>query len=141
MQPVRSMRRATCALALGSSLWLVGGTLPTTYAAPALRQSVYAVLVGTWLGPGLGDGGGCGAEYGQFTFFRNQEYAYTSNSQDCGGITNAGYYRIRNGVIALHWTECNYPCASGTASARFAFLGRNAFELADQGGTYVYDRQ
>jgi len=150
MQPVHPIRRAICAVILGSSLGLAAGALPTastastlpvTSTAGALRQSVYTALVGTWLGRGLGDGGGCGKEYGQFTFFRNLAYAYTSNSQDCGGITNAGYYRVRNGVLWIHWTRCNYPCAAGTASARFAFLGANTFELIDQGGTYVYNRQ
>jgi hypothetical protein len=126
---------------LGSTLGLAAPTLHITYAAPAPRLSVYAVLVGTWLGPGLGDASGCGTEYGQFTFFSDLEYAYTSNSELCGGFTNAGSYRARRGVITLHWTECNFPCAPGTASARFAFLGANAFELADQGGTYVYYRQ
>ena len=154
MQPVRFMRRVTCALVLGSTLGLTIGALPITHAAPAQRQSVYAVLVGTWLGSALGDTGQCGAESGQFTFFRNGEYAYTENSDyiynpptypynpyTCGGITNAGYYRIRNGAIFIHWTECNYPCAAGTASAGFAFLGRNAFELVDGTRTYVYYRQ
>jgi hypothetical protein len=131
-------------MALAGLALLVGLGAPAphiTYAAGTLRLSAYALLVGTWLGPGLGDGGGRGTEYGQFTFFRNLEYSYTSNSEDCGGFTNAGYYRIRNGVITIHWTECNFPCAAGTASVRFAFLGGNAFELADQGGTYVYYRQ
>ncbi len=148
VRALRSFRRAICVVALGSGLWLVAA--PTaTHAAPVLRRSVYAVLAGTWLGRGLGDAGGCGEEYGQFTFFRNGEYAYTENSWNgaeeygsgCGGITNAGYYRVSNGVIVIHWVECNFPCAPGTASARFAFLGTNAFELADQGGTYIYYRQ
>lgn len=150
MQPILSIQRATCAVVLGSIIGLATGALLPAHAAPAPRTSVYAVLVGTWLGPALGDTGACGTEYGQFTFFRNAEYAYTANSDynfdapypyTCGGITNAGFYRVRNGILSIHWTECNYPCQTGTASARFAFLGRNAFELADGGGMYVYYRQ
>jgi hypothetical protein len=124
-------------------------TWHTASAASALQVNVYAFLAGTWLGPGLGDTGRCGAEYGQFTFFRNGTYAYTSNTYNetnddgvgCGGITNAGYFRVGRGVITLHWIRCNYPCAAGMASARFAFLGANAFALTDQGGEYVYYRQ
>ncbi len=147
---IRPMRHALCAVILGGSLALAApalhpayaaGALHSASAAPAQRLNVYAVLAGTWLGPGLGDAGGCGEEYGQFTLFRNGEYAYTSNSQDCGGFTNAGYYRVRTGVLSLHWVECNYPCPPGTASARFAFFGANAFELVDGGRAYIYYRQ
>ena len=109
--------------------------------AAGAQRNVYAVLTGTWLGPGIGDAGNCGTEYGQFTFFRNAEYDYTSNSELCGGFTNAGYYRVQNGVITLHWVECNYPCAAGTVSARFTFVGLNAFEISDPGRTYEYYRQ
>lgn len=110
------------------------------HAAPA-RQNVYTMLAGTWLGEALGDGGGCNGEYGQFTFFRNGEYAYTSNSNACGGFTNAGYFRVHNGILTLHWVECNYPCSPGTASTGFAFRGVNAFDLFDAGRTYEYYRQ
>lgn len=128
---------------IGGALMLWAGAAPlAAHAAPtAVRQNIYAVLVGTWLGPGLGDAGNCGTEYGQFTFFRNGEYAYTSNSELCGGFTNAGYYRVGRGLIVLHWTECNYPCSAGTASAGFALVGRNAFQLEDGTRTYLYYRQ
>lgn len=124
--------------------------------AASARETIAQALVGTWLGPALGDSGECGVEYGQFTFFRNQEYSYTMNSDyqeirnpqgqitrinDCGGITNAGYYAAQRGVLTIRWLRCNYPCSPGAASVRFTFLNINTFEIADQGGVYIYYRQ
>jgi hypothetical protein len=134
-------KQILAALAIATMAFSGLGAATQAHAAPAMRTSVYAALAGTWLGPGIGDSGGCGQEYGQFTFFRNQEFAYTSNSADCGGFTLAGNYWIQNRVIYLHWTECNYPCSPNTVPARFAFISYSAFELADQYRTYVYYRQ
>lgn len=134
-------KQILAALAIATLAFTGLGAAAQAHAAPAMRLSVYAALVGTWLGPGIGDTGGCGKEYGQYTFFRNQEFAYTSNSEDCGGFTLAGYYWIHNRVIYLHWTECNYPCTPTTVPAGFVFLGSNAFEIYDQYRTYVYYRQ
>lgn len=143
----RALARAAAAAAGAALLWASApGIGPSGRGAPAAhaagqRWTAYAALVGTWLGPGLGDAGHCGAEYGQFTFFADREYAYTANSRDCAGFTVAGYYGIRNGLVSFHWTRCSFPCAPGTASSRFAFIGANAFRLADQGGSYTYYRQ
>ncbi len=135
---------------LNGQAW--GSARTATFKMPAYRVvaqaifvraqvSVYSRLIGTWLGPGLGDAGGCGKEYGQFTFFANQGYSYTENSELCGGITNAGNYWIQNGSMFLHWTQCNYPCSPGTSSSRFGFIAANAFELCDTSGCYDYYRQ
>jgi hypothetical protein len=139
----RTLVQGASAFGAALLLWTSapGMARQSAHASPMMRQSIYAALIGTWLGPGLADTGGCGTEYGQFTFFRNQQYAYTSNSQDCGGFTNVGYYRIQNGVLTIHWTRCNFPCAPGTASVRFSFLTYNAFELLDLGRAYTYYRQ
>jgi hypothetical protein len=141
----------------GASLAASPGTAPQATiaqaklaaAAPA-SQSIYTFLIGTWLGPALADTGGCAAEYAEWTFFRNAEYSYTQNADygyiggkfyDCGGFTNAGSYRVANGVISLHWVRCNFPCAPGTVTARLRLLGRNAIELIDQTRVYEYYRQ
>jgi hypothetical protein len=147
------MRRALVQAvgAVGVALLLGQGVLAAHAAPAAARVS----LIGVWLDNAIGvDPRQCGQAYGQFTFFRNGEYAYTENSEyydiplpsvqgsfTRGGITNAGYYALRNGVLYLHWVECNFPCAPGTASARIAFINAHAFEILDAGQAYDYYRQ
>lgn len=139
-----SMRRALVrgVGAAGAALLLGQGML-AAHAAPAAGR---ISLAGTWLGNAITGPGACGRQYGQFTFFRNGEYAYTQNSEvqgdvTCGGFTNAGYYGLRYGVLTLHWVECNFPCAPGTVSARIAFINANAFEILDAGQAFYYYRQ
>lgn len=143
-----SVRRAVVqGLGAASLAFVLGHGAIATHAAPAART---VSMVGTWLGNALGDTGKCGKEYGQFTFFANGQYSYTENSDynfnvrypyTCGGITNAGYFSIRSGVLTLHWVRCNYPCTAGTASAYFRLISANAFELYDSGRVYMYYRQ
>jgi hypothetical protein len=134
-----------------------GPAPPASSPNPQSSTAIEAALVGSWLGPGLGDTGRCGAEYGQFTFFQNQDYSYTENTDyiqptaipsmtpgtgsSCGGITNAGTYWIANSVLYLHWTTCNFPCQPGTASAAFRFIDSADFQLQDGARTEIYHRQ
>lgn len=127
-------------LLLGASTPAVGLLGQTAHAA-ASQQNVYTFLKGTWLGRGLGDSGGCGTEYGQYTFFTNQEFSYTTNSEDCAAFTVAGYYRVQNGIFTEEWVRCSFACRPGSASARFAILTNSAIEFSDSGGTYLYHRQ
>jgi hypothetical protein len=124
---------------LGASAPAVGLLGQTAHAASS-QQSVYTFLRGTWLGRGLGDAGGCGTEYGQYTFFTNQEFSYTTNSEDCAAFTLAGYYRIQNGIFTEEWVVCSFACRPGYASSRFAIITHSAIEFSDSGGAYLYHR-
>jgi hypothetical protein len=128
------------------------------HAASRTQVTVTQALVGTWLGSAIGDTGQCGAEYGQWTFFQNHEYSYTMNSDyleirnpqgqitrinNCGGITNAGYYAVRGNAIIFYAHELNYPYANFTLTAQYRFYNINTLIIYDPyaGRTYVYYRQ
>jgi hypothetical protein len=140
-------------------LWAsVPGLAPlgqAVHAASRTQVTVAQALVGTWLGPAIADTGRCGLEYGQWTFFQNHEYSYTMNSDyqeimnpqgqitrinDCGGITNAGYYVVRGNFIIFFGRELTYPYARFTVSAGFRFYNINTLIIfADR--AYIYHRQ
>jgi hypothetical protein len=101
------------------------------HAASRAQVTVAQALIGTWLGPAIADTGRCGQEYGQWTFFQNHEYSYTMNSDyqetwdpqrqttrinDCGGITNAGYFAVRGSTLIFYGRELTYPYARFTVA-------------------------
>lgn len=101
-------------------------------AAYSQQSNVYSKLVGQWLGPALGDAGQCGAAYGEWTFFRNREFSYTANYDDCPGVTQAGTYSVQERTIILHVTQgCTEGGCPYTETAYFRFLTTNAFEICD----------
>jgi hypothetical protein len=119
--------------------------------APAAQASQRAPnaysVVGKWLGPGIG-AKKCGAQYDEWSFFRNGKFTFTmkSDSSDCADVTFWGRYQVKSAtVIKVRPTgsPCGSYCTPPPFPMKYRFVTKNALRLCGYAGSacFLHHRQ
>jgi hypothetical protein len=135
---VKLLARATFVVVAGACVHAIGLADAATAAAVSPQT-----LVGTWVGPAMGDTGECGTAAGVYAFGPDGTYRYQAMYGTCDAVMIDGHYELQadGSVLQISMELCGEPGCPPDPSIQTTSISAVDPDSIVLDGRYVYHRQ